>query len=152
VRRAVPVLALLVAACSAQQLGRKPPLPEPEVAIEQLSAVPVAARNVSGPLSVHYAVHVRNVAGQPITLKRIDLGTVGYGSYSVATQSRPFDATIEPGGESAVELWLPAQIVDPSLAGANGPVTIRAVLLFDSPAGQLQTSITRQVRSATAPD
>jgi len=122
------------------------------VAIEQLSAMPAAARNVSGPLSVHYAVHVRNVAGQPITLKRVDIGTVGYGAYNVAMQSRPFDAAIEPGGQSEVELWLPAQIVDPSLTGANGPVTIRAVLLFDSPAGQMQTSVTRQVRSATAPD
>ena len=60
--------------------------------------------------------------------------------------------TIAPGGESAVELWLPAQIIDPSVAGANGPVTIHAVLLFDSPAGQLQTSVTRQVRSSTAAD
>ena len=151
-KRAVSVLAFLAVACSAQQLGSKPPLPEPEVAIEQLSSVAPAARNISGPLNVHFAVHVRNAANQPITLKRVDLGTVGYGAYSIGTQSRPFDVTIAPGAESAVELWMPAQIIDPSVAGANGPVTLHAVLLFDSPAGQMQTSVTRQVRSTTAAD
>jgi hypothetical protein len=151
-RRHCAALLLLLAACSAQQLGRKSPVTEPEIVIEQLSAVASAARNVSGPIPLHYRVRVRNVANETVTLKRIDIVSVGYGAYSVGPYSRGFDVAIKPGGESAVELWAPGTIVNPSVAGANGPVTLRAVMRFDSPAGQLQTVVTQQVRSATAAD
>jgi len=151
-RRRSAALLLLLAACSTQQLGRKSPVTEPEVVIEQLSSVAPAARNISGPISLHYRVRVRNVANEVVTLKRVDLASVGYGSYNVGPFSRAFDVAIKPGGESDVELWAPGMITDPSVAGANGPVTLRAVLLFDSPSGQLQSVFTQQVRSATAAD
>jgi|SRR5205823_6133930 len=151
-RRCFAAILLLFAACAAQQLGRKSPVAEPEIVIEQLSNVAPAARNVAGPISVHYRIRVRNVANEPVTLKRVDLGTVGYGSYNLSPLSRPFDVTIKPGSESSVEVWAPAQITDPSVTGANGPVTLRAVVLFDSSAGQLQTVVMQQVRSATAAD
>lgn len=151
-QRTFALLLLLAGACSLQQLGRKSPVAEPEVAIEQLSNVAPAARGVSGGLSVHYRVRVHNVANEPVTLKRIDLGSVGYGAYNLGPLSRPFDVTIKAGGHSTVDVFAPAQVADPSVAGANGPVTLRAVMLFDSPSGQLQTVITQQVRSTTASD
>ena len=135
-----------------QQLSRKSPITEPEIVIEQISSVAPAARGISGGISVHYRLHVRNAANEPVTLKRVDLSSVGYGSYDIGPLSRPFDVTIAPGRESSVEFWAPAQISDPSITGANGPVTLRAIMLFDSPAGQLQTMVTQQVRSSTASD
>jgi len=151
-RRTCAALLLLLAACSAQQLGRKSPVTEPEVVIEQLSNVAPVARGIDGPISLHYRVRVRNVANEAVTLKRVDLASVGYGSYNVGPFSRPFDLAIRPGAESNVELWAPGMITDPSVTGANGFVTLRAILLFDSASGQLQTVITQQVRSATAAD
>ena len=151
-RRHCAALLLLLAACSAQQLGRKSPVTEPEIVIEQLSNVAPAARGISGPISLHYRVRVRNVANEAVTLKRVDLATVGYGSYNVGPFSRSFDVGIKPGGESDVELWAPGTITDPSVTGANGFVTLRAVLLFDSQSGQLQTVVTQNVRSSTAAD
>jgi hypothetical protein len=151
-RRHCAALLLLLAACSLQPAGRKSPVAEPEIVIEQLSAVAPAARNVSGPISLHYRVRVRNVANEAVTLKRLDLSSVGFGSYSVGPFSRGFDVNIKQGGESDVELWVPGMIADPTVAGANGPVTLRAILLFDSASGQLQTVVTQQVRSATAAD
>ncbi|HYU24334.1 MAG TPA: hypothetical protein VEO74_03950 [Thermoanaerobaculia bacterium] len=151
-RRPFAAILLLFAACAAQQLGRKSPVAQPEIVIEQLSSVAPAARNVAGGISVHYRIRVRNVANEPVTLKRVDLVTIGYGSYNLGPLSRPFDVTIKSGSEASVEVWAPAQITDPSVAGANGPVTLRAIALFDSPAGQMQSVVTQQVRSATAAD
>jgi hypothetical protein len=151
-RRGLAAVLLLLAACAAQQLGRKSRVAQPEIVIEQLSSVAPAARNVTGGISVHYRIRVRNVANEPVTLKRVDLGTIGIGSYNLGPLSRPFDVKIKSGSESLVEVWAPAQITDPSIAGANGPVTLRAVVLFDSPAGQLQTVVTQQVRSSSAAD
>lgn len=146
-RRAASLALLILAACATQQSGSKPPVPE--IAITQLSSVAPAARNVTGGVSVQYAVQVRNVDTQPLTLKRVDVNSIGYGAYSVPTQSRAFNVTIAPGTESTVEFWVPAQIVDPSIAGANGPVTMRVVVFFDSPAGPIQTMVTQQVRSSS---
>jgi hypothetical protein len=151
-RRFAAILLLLLAACAAQQLGRKSPVAQPEIVIEQLSSVASAARNVTGGISVHYRIRVRNVANEPVTLKRIDLVTVGPGSYNLGPLSRPFDVTIKSGSESSVEVWGPANITDPSVAGANGPVTLRAIVLFDSPAGRMQTVVMQPVRSATGVD
>src|SRR3954452_14049387 len=126
-RRRYAALLLLLAACSVQQLGRKSPVTEPEIAIEQLSRVAPVARGISGAISLHYRVRVRNVANEAVTLKRVDLASVGYGSYTVSPFSRPFDVTIKAGRESDVELWAPGMITDPSVTGANGPVTLRAI-------------------------
>jgi hypothetical protein len=148
-RRGLAAILLFLAACAAQRLGGKSPA---EIEIEQLSSVAPAARNVSGGVSVHYRIRVRNVANEPVTLKRVDLVTIGFGAYNLGPLSRPFDVAIKPGSESLVEVWAPAQIQDPSVAGANGPVTLRVIALFDSPAGQMQTVVMQQVRSATASD
>ncbi|HEV2718968.1 MAG TPA: hypothetical protein VG323_03040 [Thermoanaerobaculia bacterium] len=148
----VTVLLLCLAACSANQLSRKSPIAEPEVVIEQTSNVAPAARNITGGITVRFRVRVRNVASEVVKLKRIDLRSIGIGSYTIDNISRSFDVAINPGSESAVEFWAPGYIADPSVSGANGPVTLRAVMLFDSQSGQLQTVVTQQVRSLTAAD
>jgi hypothetical protein len=150
--RSLAAILLFLAACAAQRLGGKSAVARPEIEIEQLSNVASAARNITGAISVHYRIRVRNVANEPVTLKRVDLVTIGFGAYNLGPLSRPFDVTIKPGSESLVEVWAPAHIPDPSVAGANGPVTLRAIVLFDSAAGQLQTVVTQPVRSATASD
>src|SRR3989442_14624029 len=96
-RKNLAALLLFLAACAAQQLGRKSPVAEPEIVIEQLSSVAPAARNITGGISVHYRIRVRNVANEPVTLKRVDLGTVGYGSYGPGPVSRRFDGTSKAG-------------------------------------------------------
>ena len=151
-RRAFAVLVLGLAACSANQLSRKSPIAEPEVVIEQTSNVAPAARNITGGITVRFRVRVRNLANEVVTLKRIDMRSIGIGSYTIDGISQAFNVGIKPGSESAVEFWAAGFIADPSVTGANGPVTLRAVMLFDSASGQLQTVVTQQVRSLTAAD
>lgn len=145
-------LAFLVLAACASQVKPTASLPDPPVAIEQLSSVSLAARNITGGITLHYLVRVQNVAGQPVTLRRIDMNSIGYGSYSVDQTSRPFNVTIDPQKQAEVEIWTSGQIVDASLTGANGPVTLRAVLWFDSPVGSLQTVVIQQVRPQNVSD
>jgi hypothetical protein len=124
-------------------------VPEPEVTIEQTSAVP---RQLFGPISLRYLVEVRNVAKEPLTLKRIDLNSIGVGAYNVGPMSRPFDVTIDPGKDVTVEMVGNGNVAISTVSGANGPVTLHLVLLFDSAAGSFQTVVNRPVRSSSAPD
>lgn len=149
--RKLAVLAVLVAAaCASQSTNAKAPVTEPEIGIEQISNVPLAAKDMGTmPLTVQFRVAVRNVAQQPITLRRVEMHSVGAGAYAFGNTSRPFDVTIAPGETKAVDFFTAGSIGDPTIIGANGPVTVRAVLSFDSPAGSFVSNVTQQVHSAS---
>lgn len=138
--------ALAIAGCAANQLASKAPIAEPDVTIDQLSSVAPAARNMTGGITVDYQVTVHNNANIPITIKRVDVNSIGAGAYDLDPTSKPFDLTIAAGGTSSVEFWA-AGVASQTILGANGPVTVRVVVLFDSPAGQFQTVATEQVHS-----
>lgn len=118
---------------------------DPEIEITQLSMVPGAARYISGGLPIKYSVKVANHDKQPITLTRIDVQSIGMGAYTLNPTSRPFKMKVAPDGLMAAEFWVPAQIDDVTVYGANGPVTLRCVAQFDSPVGQFQRVFVQQV-------
>jgi hypothetical protein len=129
-------------------------IPRPELLIEQLSSVPVAARHVEGGLPVQYHLTVLNHAGEPITLKQVNIVSMGYGAYDVPSTSRPFKSVVQPDQTSGVDFWVPANIAvgNASLVGANGPVTLRVTAYFDSPDGQFQQIVVQQVNANTGVD
>jgi len=144
------VLTAALAGCASSQsesgLGHsKVKLTEPELTFVQTSVVPQVARNITGSLPVHYKVRVANRSGEPITLTSIQVQSMGYGAYVLSPQSRPFKQKIAPDHFEVVEFWVPAEIEDPSLYGANGPVTLRAIAHFDSPVGQFDQVVVQQV-------
>lgn len=145
-RIAAAAALLLVAACATQHAAN------PEVVIEQLSNVASAARHVTGPITLRYIVRVRNVASEPVTLKRLELNSVGTGAYNLAPLARALDMTIAPGSETSVEMVGSGQVVDWSVIGANGPVTLRAVLHLTAASGRWQTVLIQPVRSSTSAD
>jgi hypothetical protein len=145
-RKAAVVSLLLVAAGSTACAHRATaPMALPEVTIVQTSGVGLAARHVTGPIAVRYAVRIRNVAAQPITLKRIQAQSVGAGAYTLASTSKPFNVTIAPESHQDVELWASAFIEDATITGANGPVTLRLILYLDSPLGPFENVVVQQV-------
>lgn len=117
----------------------------PDIEIAQISSIPQAARHVEGGIPVHFAMRVSNRFGEPITLKSVNLQSIGVGAYDVSSTSRPFKTQIQPDAEETVEFWVPANVGMSTIVGANGPVTLRATLYFDSPVGQFQQVIIRQV-------
>jgi hypothetical protein len=151
------VILLLAAACSSMKsdsgLGAaKVNVVKPEIQIQQLSNVPVAAQHIEGGLPIQYALKVLNHASNPITLKQVTVVSMGYGAYDVPQTSRPFSAVVQPEQIQVVDFWVPANIGNVSLVGANGPVTLRVVASFDSPVGQFQQIVIQQVNANTGID
>jgi len=131
--------------CAGAPQQKTPPLAEPEVRISQLSNLAEAATHISGSISVQYRVEFRNSANVPITIKRIDVITIGEGAYTLRPTSTPVDKQLNPGEAAAVEFWAPAFIVDPTIIGANGPVSIRVTTQYDTPNGRAQSNSVQQV-------
>lgn len=143
---------LLVAACASMRSdsgkGRaNAEVPLPDLQIRQLSSVPSAARHVEGGIPVEYSLAVQNRAAQPITLKRVSVVSMGYGAYDVESTTHPFETVVQPAQTETVEFWVPANIQNASVVGANGPVTLRITAQFDSPLGQFQEVVVQQVNA-----
>ena len=101
---------------------------------------------MTGGISVQYRVEIENRAKTPITVKRIDVVSLGSGAYNLRSTSVPFNEQLNPGETRPVQFWAPASIDDPTIMGANGPVTIRITLYYDTPAGTFQTIVVQQVQ------
>jgi hypothetical protein len=145
-RIALAALTLLTACASSstpQPTGR-----EPQLLIQQLSNIPEAARNITGRISVQYALSVTNVTPAALRLKRIDVQSIGYGAYTLTATSLPFDVEIAPGETKTVQFWGAAFIDTTTIMGANGPVTLRAVAQFDSARGPVRTTVVQQVHES----
>ena len=72
---------------------------------------------------------------------------MGYGAYTLPSFSRAYDQRIDAGASEVFDLWGSAT-TDPTITGANGPVTIRTVAQFDSSAGRFQTVVVQQVHAS----
>ena len=121
---------------------------EPEVQIQQISNIPEAARYVTGRISVQYAMAVKNITPVALQLKRIDVQSIGFGAYTLAPTSVPFDVPIAPGETKVMQFWGGAFIDSSTISGANGPVTLRAVAQFDSVNGPVRTTVVQQVHES----
>lgn len=119
--------------------------PDPEMQLVQLSNVADVARNVTGGIAVQYQLTIHNTTPNTLHLKRVELQSIGAGAYTLPSLSQAFDRTIDPGETAAIDLRGAAYIADATIAGANGPVTIRAIAQFDSSAGRQQTVVVQQV-------
>lgn len=143
-RTSMAFLAMMFAAACASQRNNATVVAEPEIALQQLSSTPAAAEHETGGMPVQFRLSVANTAAFPITLKRLDLQSVGFGGYEVNPTSLPFNVVIPPGSDVSVDFWVPA-IAKTSVAGANGAVAVRLVSQFDSPSGVFQNVAVRQV-------
>ena len=146
-RGALALVLLIIGCSSAAPDAKKAPVDEPEIRIAQVSHIAEAARNITGPISVQYQVEIANHSKDPIAIKRIDVISIGSGAYTLRPTSVPFNARLLPGESKALQFWTPAVIDDPTILGANGPVTIRATVYYDTPAGSTQTIVVRQVHA-----
>ncbi|MEA2329461.1 MAG: hypothetical protein QOE68_4420 [Thermoanaerobaculia bacterium] len=147
-RTMVGLAALLItAACtSGTQLSQNAAhIPQPEISIisrTDMTNVPAIASGIT----VHFEFRIVNQAEIPITLRRIDLDSLGGGGISIQAKNRPFNLVIEPHAAQSADFVTTAYINDPNNFSGRSPVQIRAVALFDSSAGSLQKIVQQQVR------
>jgi hypothetical protein len=147
-RNAIALAALLItAACtSGNQLSQNVAhIPLPEITIigrTDMTNVPTVASGIAA----HFEFRIVNQADVPITLRRIDLDTLGGGGISVEAKNRPFNMEIAPHSVQSADFMTTAYINDPNSFSGRSPVQIRAVVLFDSPQGSLSKVVQQQVR------
>jgi len=143
------LIATLLTGCSNSSGTGLANMPEPDVIIAQTSNVASAARHETGGTPVQLRVQITNNATQPITLKRVQAQSVGNGAYTItegmsATSAHPFDVLIPPTATRTISFWVEAYAND-TIIGANGPVTLRMITNFDSPAGKFRKIVVQQV-------
>jgi len=145
-RKSFLVFAVIgLAACASSNNNLKVNIAQPSVVVEQLSSQPTVAEHVTGGIPIYLGVAVTNNADIPITLKRVNLQSMGTGGYNVPPTSRPFNKVIQPGATEQVEFWVPAY-ADPSVAGVNGAVALRSIVQFDTSQGSFQNTTVHQVQ------
>jgi hypothetical protein len=139
----VAFAALFFASCGSVN-NAKVKIADPEIHLVQLSAQPQIAEHVTGGIPIDFGVSVTNHANIPITLKRINIQSMGSGGYNVPSSSKPFDKVIAPEATEQMEFWVGA-FADVSVAGVNGAVAIRVIAQFDSPQGSFENTTVHQV-------
>jgi len=121
-------------------------VPDPEVRLDQTSTVPGAAEYVTGGIPVSFRMQVTNRASIPITLKRVEVTSIGEaGGYQVPQSQVPFNVILTPGASSSVNFTIAAVSTGMNVTGVNEPVTIRVTSVYDSAEGTLRNIVIRQV-------
>jgi hypothetical protein len=132
------------AGCSTSS-SKKPSIPEPNVAIEQL----IGPRDLTypeAPIEVQYAITIENRADIPLTLIRLDIRTVNPlgGAYVLQQNLYNFHQVIPPKSAHTVTFWAKAYSFGRG-PRENEPVTVRGIVYFDSPSGATQKVFVREL-------
>src|SRR5690606_25252837 len=85
-------LALLAGCASAPPGESSPEAPEIDIAQERSDVL-----FLRGPIPLTFVLTVRNTLDVPVTLRRVELRTVGTGSYRLRTEAVNLDRTIAAG-------------------------------------------------------
>ena len=145
--RTVSMLAALLLALGCASSGA-PAGPEPDVTLIQLSRVAEGTQYDTGPVTAHYAVEVKNTTAEPLQLRRVTVLSIGGGSYTLPSYSQGFNETIVPGETKSVDFWAPAYVSIQTVAGANGPVTLRGTLEFEAGSKKFQKVVVQNLAPA----
>ena len=147
-RKLIALSALLIAAActSSNQVSLNAAhIPSPDVTIigrTDLTNVPTVASGVEA----HFELRILNQAEIPITLRRVDLESLGGGGIAIQSKNRLYDTVIQPHTAQSVDVMTTAFINDPNGFVGRSPVQIRMTALFDSSQGSLQKVVQQQVR------
>jgi len=123
-----------------------------QLQLEQLTGA--SSVQPTGRFDVQFGLQVENPTNETVTLKSVEMNQIGSGSYQIRqpgpTGGTPdhytFTETIAPGQTKAVSFWVHAyQRVLPGTFGASEPVTVRAVVYFDSPSGQFHQVVQKTI-------
>jgi hypothetical protein len=140
---AVAIL-LTTLSCSSGS-GKSAPNPPVKLDLREIGRLPSVAEHMGGDFPVRLALEVENQSAEPVTLKRVQLITMGFGAFTFnAPSGTAFDTAVAPGRREIVEIWAPAHLND-TVSGGNGPVTIRVTATFQWSGGTFQKIEVHQV-------
>ena len=136
------VLLLFAAACASTAGEANTPA---DIEMFQLVG-PADLSYPTGEIEIKFGLRIGNRSGETITLKQVELMPVGSGGpYEVIRRTYYFaNQSIAPNQSKGVSFWAKADAEGDSLANdANAPVSVRAVAIFDSPAGSFRKVLTK---------
>lgn len=142
-------------ACGSSRSGASVPTAEkigtvePETRLLQLVG-PEQLNWESGQIEIKYALEVTNRAAETITLRQIQIETMGNeGPYYIPQSSYFFRQTVTPGEKRPIEFFAKA-LSDGNRyrIDAQSPVSVRIIAFFEAPQGNFrQTFITNLEQS-----
>jgi hypothetical protein len=100
----------------------------------------------TGRMLAEFGFQITNRAAEPITLRRIELSSIGTGSYVLRREDRGFKALIPAGQTAALKMTADAFFTtDVSGTPSREPVTLRAIVYFEAPSGAFRQIVTRHI-------
>ena len=146
-KRALIVVALLLVGACSSSSQTSVVNPPPEIDVVQVygpSDLPYSRGQDS--VMGEYAFRVANNANIPITLRRIELSSMGGSTIALRREDRAFNRTVNPGSAEVVSVNARVYFrTGVSGTPTNEPLTIRAILYFESPNGAFRRIITRNI-------
>jgi hypothetical protein len=130
--------------------GVKPPaMTQPRVDLVQLVG-PQQLNWESGQIEMKYALRVTNPGAQAITLRQIQIMTVGdQGPYIVPQSSYFFRESVAAGEERAIVFHAKAYSEGNRYRiDAESPVSVRIISYFEAPAGNFRKSFIKNLSQA----
>jgi len=129
-RRLALLAALLLAAACSNSAKEGPPI-----------GLDVALVNTStnilyfaGPVSLQFQVTLTNPTDQTVTLRRLDLRTLGSSSLYLRTSGTPFHIEVKPHASTSTTTAVWGYSRGGMLAESE-PISLQATAYFDSPSG-----------------
>ncbi|MCU1349305.1 MAG: hypothetical protein JWO56_2335 [Acidobacteria bacterium] len=114
----------------------------PDVALRQVSG-PGNSFEYKGPTKIKYQIDITNPFGDPITITRLRLQTMGSGSYTLQGLESPMDQIIGPNKRVTLSFW--ANGYATGGARKNEAVTIKGQATFTTPTGTVQKMFVQNV-------
>ena len=136
---AVLATAALMTACASSRNSNPGPS-DVQVSLSQAEVTSTGGLYPAGLINVQYQITVVNPTNNTLTLKRLDLQSIGLGAYSIHTGPTPMHETVVANGISTIGLsaWANAR---GGFLIKNEPVTLRGTATFDDGHGHTFTSL-----------
>jgi hypothetical protein len=146
--RAITIICcLLLAACSSSNGGRA--TAQPDLDFVQITG-PAEQNYPEGDIEVQYGVRITNRSDATITLRQIQLESVGSGgAYQIRRSTYYFEHQIEAYDVRDIAFWARAQASGTVTSmDARAPITVRGVAIFESSKGALRKVFVKMLGQA----
>ncbi len=143
-------LAMLLSSCATTgaKTGAKTAAIEPTIQLAQLGGNEFQMQ-YAGPLVVSYQVRITNPSDTPITLRSLDLQTVGESPYTIRKEPLYYKQEIPAKSSTDLTISVSAYSAGGRFAPSE-PVMLRGIAHFDGPDGSFQTVFTQRIRQPQA--
>ena len=127
-RRLLPLLLLLTAACASSSGDRPKDIPKPDIDVRQAAPI-FFGSGYRAPVSID--VHITNNATVPLRVREIEIRSTGMMQYSIDRVSKIFNETIEPGESRSLGLVTTATASRRELHSSE-PLSVQTIIRFEA--------------------